>query len=267
VETVHRFLGASENWRVSARALTGACNLLFLVLVSTGPFLWWPKDWTWKNLRKIATPRPGLAGRARDWNWHNALGIWCFGPLLLIVLTGVVMSYSWANNLLYRIAGNQPPLPQSAVRQSGPQGSGQGRFKVPERRVASLDVLFQRAERQVPGWSTISLRLPASAHAPLVLRIEQGDGGRPDNRAQLTLDPTSGEVTRWEPFSSYGLGRRLRLWVRFTHTGEAGGIFGQSIAATASVGAAVLVWTGLALARRRCNGWRKRSGLRSLAQS
>jgi len=42
------------------------------------------------------------------------------------------------------------------------------------------------------------------------------------------------------------------------HTGEAGGIFGQSIAATASAGAAVLVWTGIALALRRGNRWRKR---------
>jgi uncharacterized iron-regulated membrane protein len=92
----------------------------------------------------------------------------------------------------------------------------------------------------------------------LVFSIDTGNGGRPDKRAQLTLDARSGEVVKWEPFSSYNLGRRLRTWGRFTHTGEAAGIFGQTIAATASAGAAVLVWTGLALALRRLNAWRKR---------
>ena len=75
---------------------------------------------------------------------------------------------------------------------------------------------------------------------------------------QLTLDAHSGERLRWEPFSSYSLGRRLRTWGRFMHTGEAGGIFGQTVATTASAGAAVLVWTGIALALRRGNRWRRR---------
>ena len=35
-------------------------------------------------------------------------------PLFLIVITGVIMSYAWANNLLYRMTGNPPPPPQAA---------------------------------------------------------------------------------------------------------------------------------------------------------
>ena len=103
-----------------------------------------------------------------------------------------------------------------------------------------------------------ALRFSNSSDAPLVFAIDTGNGGRPDKRAQLTLDPHSGQVLRWEPFSSYNLGRRLRTWGRFVHTGEAGGTFGQTIAATASAGAAVLAWTGLVLALRRCNRWRRR---------
>jgi uncharacterized iron-regulated membrane protein len=273
VESVHRYLGANEETRSSARAVTGACNLAFLVLLSTGPFLWWPKDWTWKNLRKTVTFRGGLAGRARDWNWHNVLGVWCFAPLLLVVLTGVVMSYPWANSLLYRMTGNQPP---SAPERPNSEEADRPRRQSKEKNVASdgrlfpspsLDALFARAEQQVSGWQSVTLRLPGSSDAPLVFSIDQGNGGRPDKRAQLTLDPRTAAVVRWEPFSSYDLGRRLRTWARFTHTGEVGGLLGQTIAATASAGAAVLVWTGMALALRRCNGWRKRFSQRALAQS
>jgi uncharacterized iron-regulated membrane protein len=271
VESVHRYLGASEASRTSARALTGACNLAFLVLLSTGPFLWWPKDWTWKNLRKIVTFRGGLAGRARDWNWHNVLGVWCFAPLLLVVLTGVVMSYPWANSLLYRMTGNlPPPAPQRPNSEETKRPRRQERIVAsegPQFPSPALATLFARAEQQVSGWQSVTLRLPGSSEPSLVFSIDQGNGGRPDKRAQLTLDSRTGALVRWEPFSSYNLGRRLRTWARFTHTGEVGGLLGQTIAATASAGAAVLVWTGLALALRRCNGWRKRFSQRALAQS
>jgi len=84
-----------------------------------------------------------------------------------------------------------------------------------------------------------------------VFSIDSGNGGRPDKRAQLTIDRKTGREVRWEPFSSYNSGRRLRAWIRFTHTGEAGGVVGQFVAALAALGGAFLVFTGLSLAIRR----------------
>jgi uncharacterized iron-regulated membrane protein len=115
------------------------------------------------------------------------------------------------------------------------------------------------AEQQVPGWKTVSVRFETSPSAPVTFSIEQGERGRPDLRSQLTLDPKTGELVRWEPFASFSLGRQLRSWARFVHTGEADGVFGQTIAALASAGAAVLVCTGFALAWRRFRE-RKRRG-------
>jgi uncharacterized iron-regulated membrane protein len=56
---------------------------------------------------------------------------------------------------------------------------------------------------------------------------------------------------QWEPYASYSLGRTIRSWVRPVHTGEAGGVVGQMVAALASAGGVVLVWTGLTLTWRR----------------
>jgi uncharacterized iron-regulated membrane protein len=52
------------------------------------------------------------------------------------------------------------------------------------------------------------------------------------------------------------------MWARFIHTGEAGGILGQTLAALVSAGAAVLVYTGLLLAWRRWRSWRTRKHAR-----
>lgn len=63
---------------------------------------------------------------------------------------------------------------------------------------------------------------------------------------------------RWEPFASLSAGRQIRSWLRFAHTGEVYGLVGQTIAGLVSLGASVLVFTGLMLAFRRLLAWRAR---------
>jgi uncharacterized iron-regulated membrane protein len=259
VEQWHRWLALSGASRPVARTVTGVANLLFFFLVCSGIYLWWPRAWTSRYLRPAIWFRAGLRGKARDWNWHNTIGIWCAAPLFFIVLSGVVMSFPWANRLLFRATGNEPPV------QQGPGGGREGEAR-PGRRggrehaisTEGLNLLWTRAEQQVPEWRSISMRLPGSENAPVVFAIDAGDGGRPDLRSALTFDRKTASVVRWEPFSSFNLGRQLRSWVRFGHTGEAGGVAGETVAALASLGAAFLVWTGLALALQRLSAARGR---------
>ncbi len=198
VEDWHRWLGAGGEHRAAGRAVTGACNFGFLLLVVSGPFLWLPRRWSLQNVKAVALFRGGLGGRARDFNWHNVIGIWCAIPLFGIVLSGVVMSYPWANNLLYRLTGNAAPVQRA---EGGQRGGARG-----EASIKGLNGLWARAEQQVPGWRSVTLRLPA--RGPLTFTIDTGNGGRPDQRSQLTLNRRSAEVVRWEPFTSYNAGRR-----------------------------------------------------------
>lgn len=68
---------------------------------------------------------------------------------------------------------------------------------------------------------------------------------------QLTVDPFTGTVLKKETFGDFNLGRQVRSWTRFLHTGEALGIAGQLIAGLASLLSLLLVWTGFALTWRR----------------
>jgi uncharacterized iron-regulated membrane protein len=99
------------------------------------------------------------------------------------------------------------------------------------------------------------LQLPAAESTPLTFNIDSGTGGQPQKRSQLVLDRSTGDVVRWEPFSTYTRGRQLRSILRFAHTGEVAGVFGQTLAGLVSIGGAVLVVTGLALATRRLLAW------------
>ena len=244
----HRWLAAKGENRNVARAITGACNLGFLFLVASGFYLWWPRNWNLKSLRNVIWFRRGLPSKARDFNWHNTIGFWSAVPLFIVVLSAVVISYTWAGNLVYRIVGETPPAPRA---NQAPQASTSN--QTPS--LDNLDSAMQRAEQQVTDWRSITMQIPAVATAPLTFNIDQGTGGQPQKRAQLVLDRTTGEVVRWEPFSSYTRGRQLRSILRFAHTGEVVGIVGQTIAGLVSIGGAFLVVTGLALAFRRFRAW------------
>jgi uncharacterized iron-regulated membrane protein len=273
----HRWLAASADLRSTGRAVTGAANLAFLFLVLSGAYLWIPRTWVWRQLRQIVWFRRGLPGKARDFNWHNTIGVWSALPLALIVASGVVISYPWASNLVYLAAGEAPPAPpQRAERGPRREGPGEGerregqaregqrregasREGERERRASpALDAAWHAAEAQRAGWRTITLRVPASDRAPLAFTIDEGGPGQPQYRGTLTVDRATGAAT-WEGFDQLSRGRRLRSLLRFAHTGEVLGAAGQAVAGLVSLGAAVLVYTGVALSLRRFLAWRGRS--------
>jgi uncharacterized iron-regulated membrane protein len=252
VTDLHRWLGATGENRAAGRAVTGASNLVFLFIVSSGFYLWWPRQWSRNALRAVTWFRRGQGGKARDFNWHNVIGFWSALPLFVVVLSGVVISYTWASNLVFRVAGEEPPAQLQRPAPAG--GAGQGTAAPLE----GLDALMGRAERQVEGWRSINMQVPQKPDAPVTFAIDRGNGGQPHLRSQLALDRATGEVVRWEPASNNTAGRRLRSWLRFAHTGEVYGFVGQTVAGLVSLGGAFLVFTGLSLAWRRFYSWRGR---------
>lgn len=249
----HRRLGVDGPGRNTARLITGSANLTFLIMILTGAVLWLPRKWTAKHLRPIVWFRPNLEGKARDFNWHNTIGLWCAVPLAVVVLGALPISFPWANNLAFRIMGNEPPAPPAAAPPApAPVKNGPPAAAVFE----GLSTRIELAKARRPDWRSITFRVPSSTAAPLAFAIDWGTGGQPQKRGTLTLD-AEGKQVKWEIFENNNAGRRLRLWLRFLHTGEALGLAGQTVAALASGGAVVLGWTGIALALRRWSAWRK----------
>src|SRR5215467_10871644 len=185
-----------------------------------------------------STMRLYTSGKARDFNWHNV-------NRYLVRLASFCDRVDCDCNVLS--VDEQCSIPARAKRGAGtasrptPPSSRRGVAAGAIIDWAGMDAAWHRAEQQTPGWQIITLRLPPSARAPLAFTIDRGTGGRPELRAQLTLDSKTAEVIRWEPFSSYNRVRQLRTWFRFIHTGEADGLAGQTIAGIASAGATVLV--------------------------
>jgi uncharacterized iron-regulated membrane protein len=244
----HRWFNMTGDNRSSARIVTGAANLMFLFLVLSGIYLWLPKIYAQAALRaRVWFNASNSNANARNFNWHHVFGFWAALPLVVIISTATVFNYTWANNLVYQLAGEEPPVRGGSASVEAPNPA-------PVSRLPYAD-LVDTAKTYSEDWRTITLAIPAAEANSANLTLDEGDGGQPQKRHVLTLDVSGGEVIKWAPFTSQSAGAQARRWVRFLHTGGALGLTGQTIAGIASFAAILMVWTGLALALRRFPRW------------
>ncbi|MFP2934884.1 PepSY-associated TM helix domain-containing protein, partial [Pyxidicoccus sp. 3LG] len=151
MEDLHRWLAAHGDSRAIGKGITGASNAVFLFLALSGLYLWWPRKWTLRAMRPSLWFRRGLKGKARDWNWHNVIGFWSLPVLIVLTASGMVISYRWASDLVFKVTGNTPPASnqgppgQSAVKLPAPP-PGTERLK--------LDALFAEARKGTPEWAS-----------------------------------------------------------------------------------------------------------------
>ncbi len=248
----HRWFAMSGEQRDIGRAVTGASNLAFLFLVMSGFYLWWPRNWSLPALRNVTWFRTGLSDKARNFNWHNVIGFWMAIPLSIVVLSGVVISYGWAGDLVYTLTGSEPPSRSSSG--SAVEVSESEPTPRPQWALASLEEIYRHAADEIPEWRSLTLRLPESGADQVAVSVDVSPGRQPGKRTEITFDRTTCTVIARKSFRDESTGRQLRSWLRFAHTGEVYGIVGQTVAGVATAGAAVLVWTGFALAWRRLFG-------------
>lgn len=253
VEDAHRWLALSGSGRTVGKSLNDAANLLFLFLAISGFYIWFPRQWTRKHFAPILWFRRTNSGKARDFNWHNTIGFWTSGVLIILTLTGAIISYQWAGNLLYTLTGNELPPQQ----QQAPPNASNTQAEQPPTLPENLNEILTKAENHT-AWKTISLRLPIAKDSA-VFTIDEGIYWNIFGRSTLTMDTKTGEVAKWEPYGEQNAARQLRSWSRFTHTGETGGFVGQLIGFIACIGGAFLVYTGISLAIRRFWRWKAKT--------
>ncbi len=261
----HRYLALSGDQQRMGKAVTGACNAAFLVLGVTGLYLWWPRTWSTRALKGIATVRLGLSGKARDWNWHNAFGLWFALPIIVLTATALPISYGWAGQLIAKL---NPSTPAPAAPPAVVATPAAGAVALP------TEALLKNVYREVPDWKQVTLNLggapagpgapaaaaaprPTTGPAPVSFSVREASSWPRTATTTLALDPFTGAVLKHDTFDALPLGNQVRGWTRYLHTGEALGPIGQGVAGIASLVGALLMWTGFALSWRRFFGGKR----------
>ena len=227
--------------------MTGAANLGFLFILVSGIYLWWPKKWTWRIVKLNLLFRRNLpTAKARDYNWHHVFGIWSLVPLFAVVVSGVVISYPWASNMVAAVFG--PVSPAATGHAAGEERQGQNRA---QGEAVSLQAIADTLKQAEPDWQTLSVKLPNGQAARVVMTVDTGNGTQLSRQTTYTVSRVSGELLGVSGAEDQPAGRRARVFLRFLHTGEVYGFIGQTLAGLASLASVFLFYTGFALAYRR----------------
>jgi uncharacterized iron-regulated membrane protein len=235
IERIHRWFGSRE----IGGKITGVSVLLCLFLAISGLVLWWPRRLA--GLRHVGWPNWKLRGKPRDWQWHNSVGFLSLPFLLVLALTGTVMSWKWAENILYAAAGaNAPVFKASAPVVKVPTGTATP--GVDKKWQPWMDTALAHAPT---GWTSVWLSAPRTAGAGPSATFRTNQEPVPSGGSVVLR--ADGGFESWRAAKT-DLETRLRYLVKPLHTGEVFGWVGQLSMALACACLILLAWTGLALA-------------------
>jgi len=233
--------------------IVDVANVCFVVIIASGLYLWWPRQWRWKALRNSVAIRFQVRGKARDWNWHNAFGFWSLAPLLFIAASGLVLSFAPADKW-WRIFASSYLLPAPLPSPLSGEGSSPALSSSPAPTLPpSWNDLMDTVQRQFPGWHAITSGNPSglAQQNPVALAVNLGQPGQRTRAYTVRLDKASNTIVQVTGWTNEDSGNRARAIARVGHTGEILGVWGQVAAFLGCLAGSVLVYTGFALSWRR----------------
>lgn len=252
VTKLHRWLAFESETRKIGKSITGASNIIFVLLALTGLYLWFPPTSRWVQYKlRLLFKRGHRSGQARDFNWHHVFGFWMMIPILIMTLTALVFSYKWAGNLIYKAYGETPGQRRQA-QETTPVVADETQAG------ATLQARFDAVEQAFPNWRRISFSGPVTPGHSLELEVDLGNGAQYGKRYVATVAADGELLSTVRPLDKRTPASKMRVFIRFLHTGEVYGFVGQTIAGLGSLGSLFLVWTGFALSFRRWQRYRRR---------
>jgi uncharacterized iron-regulated membrane protein len=214
----------------------GYFGIALVLLLISGLWAWWPRgSWT-KALRYKGQAAPSR--KLRD--IHKRAGLWGFGFLLILSVTGVMLALPKASDaLLSGIFGGADEMPKPhSVLNNGRQ----------IRAAAAL----RSAQRALPKARITWIEIPGAGDGTFRIRMQQpSDPSTRFPHSFVWIDQYSGRILAAMDAEKSGATTKINNWVHPLHDGSAGGIATRFITATAGLVPLLLFVTGILRWRMR----------------
>ncbi|TPH18135.1 PepSY-associated TM helix domain-containing protein [Litorilituus lipolyticus] len=234
----HRWLTFDGSFSETGRWVNGIANVIFIVLVLSGIYLWLPKRFKIRSFKQKLTLTGNYPSKqARNYQWHNVFGIYVVPVLLVVVITAIFFSFDWPGKVL------KDNVSTEMVKLSVPSNSTLS----DDQYILSIDEQLAVIKAAYPLWQSMRFNLSNTKTEMNIFHLDEGNGGEPQKRRSIMLNAVTGKVEKEQKFSDMSTYRKARSYIRFLHTGEAFGLIGQTLAGLASLLACFLVYTGVML--------------------
>ncbi|MVN21368.1 PepSY-associated TM helix domain-containing protein [Mucilaginibacter arboris] len=210
VEMFHRFLLAGKN--SIGNKIVSFSTLFFLFILITGVILWWPKN---KKIMKQRLQYKWTGGWKRlTHDLHIVTGFYTSVFLLVIVSCGLIMTFPWANKLLFTLTGStfsqeQPKQPAS-VYQAG-------------LKPLTIDQIAASNTREIENTASYTIRAPRDSSGTFALNVLP-KGAVETASDTYFIDQYSGKTISVQKFADKSAGQRARAFVKPIHTGSVYGL-------------------------------------------
>lgn len=91
--------------REIGQSIVGWSTFIFFILLVSGLILWWPKKWTRASREKSFKIKWKAGFKRVNYDLHNVLGFYSLIFALVMAVSGLVMSFTWARSSVYWLAG------------------------------------------------------------------------------------------------------------------------------------------------------------------
>ena len=224
------------------RVIVGTSTLLFVFILLTGLFLWWPKKLKGVGKRLKISLRHGRQRLFTD--LHTVGGVYVFVLLLAMAMTGLTWSFEWYRTGFYKVfgaemaeAGKGDKGPKKDKRKDALREEGAEQAKLPASYIYWEEVVSYVIEVSEADYTEITVK-DGEVEVPLA--------GLGNSRAadSFRFDKKTGQVTEYKAYREAKRDKKLRGWIYSIHTGAWGGLFTRICYVLAALFGASLPLTG-----------------------
>ena len=225
------------------RVIVGTSTLLFVFILLTGLFLWWPKKLKGVGKRLKISLRQGRQRLFTD--LHTVGGVYVFVLLLAMAMTGLTWSFEWYRTGFYKVFGAEMAEggkgdkgPKKDKRnKDAPREEGAEQAKLPASYIYWEEVVSYVIEVSEADYKEITVK-DGEVEVPLA--------GLGNIRAtdSFRFDKKTGQVTEYKAYREAKRDKKLRGWIYSVHTGAWGGLFTRICYVLAALFGASLPLTG-----------------------
>jgi uncharacterized iron-regulated membrane protein len=226
--------------------IVGGATLIIFVMIITGIVLWWPKNKAALKQRLWFKWKPSTKWKRKNYDLHNIGGIYTFLFVLLFAVTGLVWTFDWWTNGIYRLLGNDPKKVFARPPKPAPTVDSV---------VHAYDRIFADAMHRVPNWQLAGFSIPEQGikepgAVTAFIRFSSGTSGWDESDA-YAYHPRTGELYFSTPHDQKTLGAKWRNSNYAIHVGSIYGLPTKILACFIALYCASLPVSGFLIWRGR----------------
>jgi uncharacterized iron-regulated membrane protein len=219
--------------------IVGYASLIILIMVITGIVLWWPKNKAALKQRLWFRWKKTTQWKRKNYDLHNIGGIYSFLFIIIFALTGLVWTFDWWEEAVYRMLGSESKSKAFAKATEHPRVAyNAGRY----------DLLLNDISKRVPNWTLMGFNIPQpgaekNLSITAFLRYASGKSGW-DELDNYFYHPQTGAFTRAVTHDQKTLGAKWRNSNYAIHVGKIYGLPTRLLATFIALFCASLPVTG-----------------------